>query len=195
MPFIHHENREINCKIVYWGPGLSGKTTNMRFIHDRTHPAARGALLSTATATERTLSVDLLPRTLPEVRGFRVRLHLHTVPGPVFYDASRVLVLKDVDGVVFVADSQRAREEANVEMIELLETTLAGHGRDIHRLPLVFQYNKRDAPDLSTPAELDALLDVRDAPRFEAIAVQGVGVFDTLKAVALRILAELREGS
>ncbi|WAS99277.1 GTP-binding protein [Nannocystis punicea] len=192
MPFINHTAREINLKIVYWGAGLCGKTTNLQYIHSRIRPAHRGALLRLELETEPILFFDFIPQTLGDVDGYRLRFHLYCVPGPVFYDASRVLVLKGVDGLVFVADSQRAREEANVEMLEILQSDLAARGHDLARLPLVFQYNKRDVPDIFSPAELDDLLDVGDHPRVEAVAVQGVGVFDTLKASARQLVAELR---
>jgi mutual gliding-motility protein MglA len=193
MTFINYAAREINCKIVYYGPGLCGKTTNIQHIYDRTHPEAKGKLISLATETDRTLFFDFLPLQLGTIRGFGVRFHLYTVPGQVFYNASRRLILKGVDGVAFVADSQRARLDANVEALRNLETNLKEHGSDLRTIPYVLQLNKRDTPDAVPAEELTRLLQFRGEPVFEAVASQGTGVFDTLKALARLVLVELRQ--
>ena len=146
MTFINYASREINCKIVYYGPGLCGKTTNLQFIYDKTNPNAKGKLISLATETDRTLFFDFLPLELGNVRGFKTRFHLYTVPGQVFYDASRKLILKGVDGVVFVADSQEARIDANLESLRNLEINLKEQGYDLYTIPYVLQLNKRDLP-------------------------------------------------
>ena len=194
MSFINYSSREINCKIVYYGPGLCGKTTNLQYIYDRTNPAAKGKLISLATETDRTLFFDFLPLSLGEIRGFKTRFHLYTVPGQVFYDASRKLILKGVDGVVFVADSQVGRMEANMESLENLRINLAEQGYDLNKIPYVVQYNKRDLPNAVTLEEMHKVLNPRATPEFQAVAPTGVGVFDTLKAVAKLVLTELRKG-
>jgi signal recognition particle receptor subunit beta len=193
MTFINYASREINCKIVYYGPGLCGKTTNLQYIYDKTNPGAKGKLISLATETDRTLFFDFLPLELGTVRGFKTRFHLYTVPGQVFYDASRKLILKGVDGVVFVADSQRERMEANIESIRNLESNLKEHGLDLKTIPYALQFNKRDLPTSMPVDELYRTLNFKREPTFEAVAPQGVGVFDTLKAVAKLILIELRK--
>jgi signal recognition particle receptor subunit beta len=195
MSFINYSSREINCKIVYYGPGLCGKTTNLQYIYNRTNPEAKGKMISLATETERTLFFDFLPLSLGEIRGFRTRFHLYTVPGQVFYDASRKLILKGVDGVVFVADSQIDRMEANIESLENLSYNLEEQGYELERLPYVVQYNKRDLPSIASVEELKELLNPKGGvPDFEAIATTGTGVFDTLKAVAKLVLTELKRG-
>jgi mutual gliding-motility protein MglA len=194
MSFINYSSREINCKIVYYGPGLCGKTTNLQYVYARTSPEAKGKMISLATETERTLFFDFLPLSLGEIRGFKTRFHLYTVPGQVFYDASRKLILKGVDGVVFVADSQVERMEANLESVENLRTNLGEQGYDLNRIPYVVQYNKRDLPNVATVDELRRLLNPRGVLDFEAVAPTGVGVFDTLKAVAKLVLTELKRG-
>ncbi len=194
MSFINYLSREINCKIVYYGPGLCGKTTNLQYIYQKTNPEAKGKMISLATETERTLFFDFLPLALGEIRGFKTRFHLYTVPGQVFYDASRKLILKGVDGVVFVADSQIARMEANIESMENLRTNLAEQGYSLDKLPYVIQYNKRDMPSVATVDELRKLLNPTNVPEYEAIATTGDGVFDTLKAVAKLVLTELKRG-
>ena len=194
MPFVNFMSREINCKIVYYGPGLCGKTTNLQYIYERTNPEAKGKMISLATETDRTLFFDFLPLALGEIRGFKTRFYLYTVPGQVFYDASRKLILKGVDGVVFVADSQIARMEANQESVENLRTNLAEQGYVLDKLPFVMQYNKRDMPDIATVEELRELLNPGVVPEYEACARTGVGVFDTLKAVAKLVLTELKKG-
>ncbi len=194
MSFINLMAREINCKIVYYGPGLCGKTTNLQYIYERTNPEAKGKMISLATETDRTLFFDFLPLALGEIRGFKTRFYLYTVPGQVFYDASRKLILKGVDGVVFCADSQIARMEANQESLENLRTNLAEQGYSLDKIPYVVQYNKRDMPDIATVEELRELLNPTNVPDFEACARTGVGVFDTLKAVAKLVLTELKKG-
>jgi signal recognition particle receptor subunit beta len=195
LTFINYASREINCKIVYYGPGLGGKTTNLQFIYDSTAQQAKGKLISLATETDRTLFFDFLPLDLGTVRGFKTRFHLYTVPGQVFYDASRKLILKGVDGVVFVADSQRERMDANVESLFNLELNLKQHGYELGKLPYVLQLNKRDLPNVIAVDELKGELLRRDEPVFEAVASRGAGVFDTLKAVAKQVLMELRKNS
>ncbi len=194
MSFINYASREINCKIVYYGPGLCGKTTNLQYIFQKTNPDIRGKMISLATETERTLFFDFLPLALGNIRGFKVRFHLYTVPGQVFYDASRKLILKGVDGVVFVADSQVERMEANAESIENLRFNLQEQGYDLDKLPYVIQYNKRDLPNVASVEEMRALINPRGVPDFEACATTGQGVFDTLKATARLVLIELRKG-
>jgi len=195
LTFINYASREINCKIVYYGPGLGGKTTNLQYIYDSTAPQAKGKLISLATETDRTLFFDFLPLDLGTVRGFKTRFHLYTVPGQVFYDASRKLILKGVDGVVFVADSQRERMDANVESLYNLEANLKQQGYDLTKIPYVLQLNKRDLPNVSPVEELKGELVRKEEPMFEAVANKGVGVFDTLKAVAKQVLLELRKNS
>jgi len=194
MSFINYSSREINCKIVYYGPGLCGKTTNLQYVYAKTNPEAKGKMISLATETERTLFFDFLPLSLGEIRGFKTRFHLYTVPGQVFYDASRKLILKGVDGVVFVADSQIERMEANLESVENLRVNLGEQGYVLDRIPYVVQYNKRDLPNIATVDELHRLINPRSVPEFQAVAPTGVGVFDTLKAVAKLVLTELKKG-
>jgi signal recognition particle receptor subunit beta len=194
MSFINYASREINCKIVYYGPGLCGKTTNLQFVYQKTAPEAKGKMISLATETERTLFFDFLPLALGEIRGFKTRFHLYTVPGQVFYDASRKLILKGVDGVVFVADSQEERYEANIESMENLRFNLAEQGYDLDKIPFVIQYNKRDLPNVTPVEDLRKELNTRDVPEFEACAHTGEGVFETLKAVAKLILIDLKKG-
>jgi signal recognition particle receptor subunit beta len=193
MTFINYASREINCKIVYYGPGLCGKTTNLQYIYDSTSPTAKGKLISLATETDRTLFFDFMPLELGTVRGFKTRFHLYTVPGQVYYDASRKLILKGVDGVVFVADSQEERMDANIESLENLEDNLKTQGYDLMQLPYVLQLNKRDLPSAVPVEELTAELLKKGEPVFEAVAADGTGVFDTLKAVAKQVLTELRK--
>ena len=195
MSFINYLSREINCKIVYYGPGLCGKTTNLQYIYNRTNPEAKGKMISLATETERTLFFDFLPLEIGEIRGFKTRFHLYTVPGQVFYDASRKLILKGVDGVVFVADSQMLRSEANIESMDNLRTNLAEQGYNLDTLPYVIQYNKRDMPNVSPVEELRHMLNTGHVPDFNAVATTGEGVFETLKAVAKLVLTELKRGA
>ena len=193
MSFINYASREINLKIVYYGPGLCGKTTNLQYIYQRTAPDAKGKMISLATETERTLFFDFLPLSLGDVRGFKTRFHLYTVPGQVFYDASRKLILKGVDGVVFVADSQNERLDANIESLLNLQDNLAEYGYELEKLPYVIQYNKRDLPNVTPVEELHRLLNPRNVQEFCACATTGEGVFETLKAVAKQILITLRK--
>ena len=194
MSFINYSSREINCKIVYYGPGLCGKTTNLQYVYAKTNPEAKGKMISLETETERTLFFDFLPLSLGEIRGFKTRFHLYTVPGQVFYDASRKLILKGVDGVVFVADSQAERMDANLESLENLRTNLKEQGYDLDALPYVVQYNKRDLPNAVDLGYLKEYINPTNVPDFEAVATTGVGVFDTLKAVAKQVLIELKRG-
>ena len=193
MSFINYAAREINCKLVYYGPGLGGKTTNLQHIYARIDPKSKGKLISLATKTERTLFFDFLPLDLGTVRGFKTRFHLYTVPGQVFYDASRKLILKGADGVIFVADSQDERLEANLESLENLEQNLAEQGQSLDAMPHVMQYNKRDLPNVVSLPELQAALNGRNAPWYEACATKGIGVFETLKAGAKLVLTDLRK--
>jgi len=223
VTFINYAAREINCKLVYYGPGLGGKTTNLEHVYQKVAPTARGKMISLATETERTLFFDFLPVDLGTIRGFKVKFHLYTVPGQVYYNASRKLILKGVDGVVFVADSQIERTEANIEAMQNLYDNMVQHGYDLTRIPFVIQYNKRDLPNAAPIAELQAALNpgwpVEDAqkqrvtadpfrpgeyivqqqdgqwiersPYFEAVAMTGDGVFDTLKAVSKLVVKTL----
>lgn len=221
---INYAAREINCKIVYYGPGLGGKTTNLEHIYGKVKPDTRGKLISLATENERTLFFDFLPVDLGTIRGFNTRFHLYTVPGQVYYNASRKLILKNVDGVVFVADSQVERMEANLESMQNLYDNMAEYGYDLTRMPFVIQYNKRDLPDDAPVSELQTALNpgwdhhepskarvtpdpyhagenlvdqlptgewIERAPWFEAVAINGDGVFDTLKAVSKLVLKAL----
>lgn len=224
MSMINYASREINCKIVYYGPGLGGKTTNLETIYSKVAPDTRGKMVSLATETERTLFFDFLPVDLGTVKGFKTRFHLYTVPGQVYYNASRKLILKGVDGIVFVADSQLDRMEANVEAMQNLYDNMSEYGYDLTKIPFLVQYNKRDLPNASPVAELQAQINpgwpveeaedqkelpdphhegellveqiegawVKRAPYIEAVAVNGAGVFETLKAVAKLVLKSLQ---
>ena len=224
MSMINYASREINCKIVYYGPGLGGKTTNLEHVYGRVQPNTRGKLISLATETERTLFFDFLPVDLGTIRGFKTRFHLYTVPGQVYYNASRKLILKGVDGIVYVADSQLERMEANLEAMQNLYDNMQEYGYDLTTMPFVVQYNKRDLPNAAPVTELQGALNpglevreppkqrvtpdpyhagenlieqipsgewVERAPYFEACAVTGDGVFDTLKAVSKLVLKTL----
>jgi hypothetical protein len=223
MSMINYASREINCKLVYYGPGLGGKTTNLEFVYNKVAPTARGKMISLATETERTLFFDFLPVDLGTIRGFKVKFHLYTVPGQVYYNASRKLILKGVDGVVFVADSQIERMDANIEAMQNLYENMSQHGYDVTRIPFAVQYNKRDLPNAAPVAELQAALNpgwpledvarqrvtpdpdhesellvwqqdgqwLERAPYFEAVAVTGEGVFDTLKAISKSVVKTL----
>jgi len=193
LPFINYVAREINCKIVYYGPGLGGKTTNLQYVYQVTSPENKGKMISLATETERTLFFDFLPIDLGQIRGFRTRFHLYTVPGQVFYDSSRKLILKGVDGVVFVADSQEERMDANLESVSNLSQNLKEQGFDLGKIPYVLQLNKRDLPNAVPAEDLRQQLLVKGEPVIEAVATQGVGVIPALKAVARQILVELRK--
>ena len=192
MSFINYSSREINCKIVYYGPGLCGKTTNLQFIYSKTNPDLKGKMISLATETERTLFFDFLPLALGQIRGFKTRFHLYTVPGQVFYDASRKLILKGVDGVVFVADSQIERMEANLESMDNLKINLLEQGYQLEKVPFVIQYNKRDLPSAAPLEEMRRQLNLLGVPDYEACATVGKGVFETLKATARGVLSELK---
>jgi len=223
MSMINYASREINCKLVYYGPGLGGKTTNLEFVFNKVAPNSRGKLISLATETERTLFFDFLPVDLGTIRGFKTRFHLYTVPGQVYYNASRKLILKGVDGVVFVADSQIERMEANIEAMQNLYDNMAQHGYNLATIPFVVQYNKRDLPNAATLKELQAALNpgwpvddpakqrstpdpyhdgeflveqvdgqwIERSAYFEAVAMSGDGVFDTLKAASKLVLKSL----
>lgn len=195
MTFLNYITREINCKIVYYGPGLGGKTTNLKYIYEITNPENKGKLISLATETERTLFFDFLPIDLGQIRGFRTRFHLYTVPGQVFYDASRKLILRGVDAIVFVADSQEERLDANLESLSNLNENLKEQGMDLTRIPYALQLNKRDLSNIIPVDDLKRQLLVKGEPVFEAIATKGIGVLDTLKAVARQVLVELRKSA
>jgi signal recognition particle receptor subunit beta len=188
---INYASREINCKLVYYGPGLGGKTTNLEYIYGKINPDTRGKLISLATEQERTLFFDFLPVDLGSIRGFKTRFHLYTVPGQVYYNASRRLILKGVDGIVFVGDSQAERMDANIAAMENLYENLSDYGYDPQTLPLVLQYNKRDLPSAVPMDELRAHLNPTALPEYEAVAVEGRGVFDTLRAVSKLVLKSL----
>ena len=194
MSFINFAAREINCKIVYYGAGLGGKTTNLQHVFDKTADKNRGKMISLATETDRTLFFDFLPLDLGTVRGFKTRFHLYTVPGQVFYDASRKLILRGVDGVVFVADSQEERMDANIEALDNLNDNLKEHGYDFAKIPYVLQLNKRDLPNALPVDTLRKELIKKGESVFEAVASQGMGVFETLKEVARQVLVELKKG-
>jgi signal recognition particle receptor subunit beta len=192
MTFVNYAAREINCKIVYYGPGLGGKTTNIQYIYEKTNPDAKGKLITLATETERTLFFDFLPLELGKIRGFSTRFHLYTVPGQVFYEASRKLILKGADGVVFVADSQTERMDANVESLRDLVKHLREYGYDLKTMPYILQFNKRDLPNISSEEEMLQKLHYKGEPYFSASAVKGPGVFETLKAVVKLVLLKLK---
>jgi signal recognition particle receptor subunit beta len=194
LSFINFAAREINCKIVYYGAGLGGKTTNLQVIYQKTAEQQKGKMISLATETERTLFFDFLPLDLGNVRGFKTRIHLYTVPGQVFYDASRKLILRGVDGIVFVADSQEQRMDANVEALDNLMSNLQEHGYDFNKIPYVLQLNKRDLPNILSPDALNKELRKKNEAVIEAVAFQGVGVFETLKEIARQVLTELKAG-
>jgi len=191
MSMINYASREINCKIVYYGTGLGGKTTNLEYIYSRVNPETKGKMISLATETERTLFFDFLPIDLGEVRGFKTRFHLYTVPGQVYYNASRRLILKGVDGIVFVADSQASRAEANIESMHNLYENLETYGYDLSNIPFAIQYNKRDMPNILAPEELRAQINPMGVPDFEGVAIEGKGVFETLSCVSKLVVATL----
>lgn len=191
MSLINYASREINCKIVFYGPGLCGKTTNLQYVYNKMNPESRGKLISLATEMDRTLFFDFLPLELGKIRGFQTRFHLYTVPGQVYYNASRKLILKGVDGIVFVADSQKERMDANIESVENLQQNLLEQGIQLESKPYVIQYNKRDLPNAMPLDVLQKELNPRGVPHYEAVATTGVGVFDTLKAVSKLILRDL----
>lgn len=194
MSFINYATKEINCKIIYYGPGLCGKTTNIQYIYEHTQQENRGKLVTLSTENERTLFFDFLPLSVGEVRGYKTRFHLYTIPGQTFYEISRQFILKGVDGIVFVADSQYERMEANIESFDSLKKSLDRQGYDVDKLPLVLQYNKRDLPGIVTLQELEAALNPMRRPRFEAVASRGQGVMETLQAVSQLVVRDLKGG-
>ena len=191
MSLINYASREINCKIVYYGTGLGGKTTNLEYVYSKVNPDAKGKMISLATETERTLFFDFLPIDLGEVKGFKTRFHLYTVPGQVYYNASRKLILKGVDGVIFVADSQGERMEANIEAMHNLYENLESYGYDLTNIPFAMQYNKRDLPNAMSMADLRSQLNPIGVPDFEGVAIKGQGVFETLGAVSKMVVQAL----
>ena len=194
MSTINFANREINFKIVYYGPGLSGKTTNLRWVYQTVPDERKGEMVSLATEDERTLFFDFLPVDLGEVKGFKTRFHLYTVPGQVFYNASRKLILRGVDGIVFVADSASNRLRANAESMRNLRENLSEYGLSLESIPMVIQINKRDLPDALPVDMIRAVIDPEGGfPIFEAVATEGKGVFEPLKDVSRRVLSKLAE--
>lgn len=191
---MNYQKKEINCKIVFYGPGLGGKTTNIQHVYQKTSGDNKGKMITLNTENERTLFFDFLPLDLGEIRGFKTRFHLYTVPGQVFYEASRKLILRGVDGVVFVADSQVERMEANIKSLEDLEKNLDEQGYDVEKIPLVMQWNKRDLANITSTQELEERLNKWDSPSFEAIAIKGDGVFETLKMISKLVLINLKGG-
>lgn len=191
MSLINYSSREINVKIVYYGPGLCGKTTNIQYIYNKVSPETKGKLITLATEMDRTLFFDFLPLELGEVKGFKTRFHLYTVPGQVYYDASRKLILRGVDGIVFVADSQASRYDANIESLYNLHENLKEYNIRLEDIPFSIQYNKRDLNDIISVEDLEQELNPRKYPSFEAVAVNGTGVFNTLKSVAKSVLRNL----
>jgi mutual gliding-motility protein MglA len=193
MALINYANKEINAKIVYYGPGLSGKTTNIQYIFQRLKPEHRGKLITLPTQTDRTLFFDFLPVEIPDVKGFTTRFHLYTVPGQVFYNATRKMVLKGVDGVVFVADSQKEKLNDNIDSLKNLEENLNEYGKSIKTIPFVFQFNKRDLNEIDTPSELNRRLNELGYPSIEAIATIGNGVMETLSSISRMVLRHLKD--
>ena len=193
MPFINFATKEINCKIVYYGPGLSGKTTNIKWIYDHIRPENKGEMITLATETERTLFFDFVPIEVSNVKGFKVRFHLYTTPGQIIYQASRKLILKGVDGVVFVADSQEERHDANLDTLDDMMENLKEYDIDIEELPLVFQYNKRDLPNILPVEVLRRDLNKWNRPDFEAVATRGIGVLETFKEITRQVLKKLKK--
>jgi signal recognition particle receptor subunit beta len=194
VSFINYATKEINCKVIYFGPGLSGKTTNIQYIYENTQQDHRGRLVTLSTENERTLFFDFLPLAIGEVKGYKTRFHLYTIPGQTFYEVSRQFILKGVDGIVFVADSQSERMESNIESFESLEKSLEKQGYDLNKLPLVLQYNKRDMPGIVTVRELESTFNPMKRPYFEAIANNGQGVMETLQSISQSIIRELKGG-
>ncbi|EQC43332.1 ATP/GTP-binding protein [Bacteriovorax sp. Seq25_V] len=194
MSFVNYKTKEINCKIVYYGPGLGGKTTNIQYVYKKSAGENKGEMVSLNSENERTIFFDFLPLDLGEIRGFRTRFHLYTVPGQVFYESSRKLILRGVDGVVFVADSQLERMEANIESLKSLQSNLAEQGYDIEKIPLVFQWNKRDLPNVSSVEDMSLTLNQYQRPEFEGVATKGDGVFTTLKSITKLVLMNLKGG-
>ena len=192
MVSINYSAREVCCKIVYYGPGLSGKTTNLQYVHTKVPGTTRGDLISLATEADRTLYFDFLPINIGTINGFQAKFQLYTVPGQVYYNATRKLVLRGVDGVVFVADSQPDKMDENIEALANLIDNLKEYGYDVSELPLVIQYNKRDLPNIMTTEEMDQKLNTFNFPTFEASATVGTGVFDTLKLIIKLVLEKAK---
>ncbi len=192
MPLINYASRVINLKIVYYGPGLCGKTTNLQYIFDKTEQTRKGSLVSLATEADRTLFFDFLPIEVAQINGFQTKLHLYTVPGQVFYNASRKLILREVDGIVFVADVQVARFEANLESMDNLIDNLAEYGYDIKNIPMIIQYNKVDLANITPISELEEELNKYKIPYFMASAANGQGVFETLKGIAKLVIKKIQ---
>lgn len=195
MSFINYNAKEIHCKIVYYGPSLGGKTTNIQWVYQQTADDQKSKLVALNTDIERTLFFDFLPLNIGDIRGFKTRFHLYTVPGQVVYDASRKLILKGLDGIIFVADSQKERMDENIQALKNLEKNLEQQGYDIREVPLVMQYNKRDIPNASTLTELRNALNPYNAPEVEGCAMEGKGVFESLKVVSKSIINVLKGGS
>lgn len=197
MSLVNFTSREITCKIVYYGPGRSGKTTNLHYVYERVPETRRGRMVSLATQTDRTLFFDFLPIDLGQISGFTTRFQLYTVPGQVYYNATRRLVLQGADGVVFVGDSQARQLDENIESLQNLQSNLLEHGVDVRTMPLVMQWNKQDLPRelILTAAELDDALNFRAVPAFAADALHGKGVFETLKGISELVLKRLATGS
>lgn len=195
MAFINHSTKEINCKIVYYGCGLGGKTTNLQCIYDQTNETEKGKLISLSAENERTLFFDFLPLDAGDIGGFKTRFHLYTIPGQSFYDVSRQFILKGVDGIVFVIDSQRERFDANLESYEGLESNLEAQGYDLKKIPLVLQYNKQDLPSAISKLELSQTFNRFSVPEFEAVASRGTGVFETLTEITKLVLFDLKKGA
>lgn len=194
MSFVNYHSKEINCKIVYYGPGLGGKTTNIQHVYQKTSGGSKGKIISLNNENERTLFFDFLPLDLGEIRGFKTRFHLYTVPGQVFYEASRKLILRGVDGVVFVADSQVERLDANIESLKGLESNLLEQGYDMSQIPIIMQWNKRDLPNVMSVEDLSEKLNKWKLKEFEAVATQGTGVFESLKHISKLVLMNLKSG-
>lgn len=194
MSFVNYHSKEVNCKIVYYGPGLGGKTTNIQHVYKRTSGDLKGKMVSLNTDNERTIFFDFLPLDLGEIRGFKTRFHLYTVPGQVFYESSRKLILRGVDGIIFVADSQVERMEDNIASFNSLIENLEDHGYDVSTLPLVIQWNKRDLPNVVPTEEMSTILNKYKSPEFSASAVTGEGVFETLKMSSKLVLMNLKSG-
>ncbi len=194
MSFINYSSKEINCKIVYYGPGLSGKTANLKYIYNNSDPESRGKLISLAGDDNRSIFFDFLPLDLGEINGFKTRFHLYTVPGQVMYESSRKLILKGADGLVFVADSQRERMDANKKALDRLSDHLEDYGYEIKNIPMVFQYNKRDLPGIMPVEEMSEFLNIYSKQEFEAVAVSGTGVYDALRNITKLVLDELKGG-
>lgn len=195
MSFINHNTKQIHCKVVYYGPSLGGKTTNIRWAYQATEQDQKTKLVALNTDVERTLFFDFLPLNVGEIRGYHTRFHLYSVPGQVIYDASRKLIIKGLDGVVFVADSQAERMDENIQALKNLEKNLEAQGLDINEIPLVFQYNKRDLPSAASLKDLRFQLNRFNAPEFEATASEGRGVMESLNTVSKAIVNVLRGGS